>query len=474
MPEEPQLSSQQQLLKVAPEKFEQCLLVALDASKDLWYKASKHLCIGRNNYFENHFNSFHHYVIYRALYKWRELVSGNEFTPISEGGLINALFLLSQDTPPLITEEQVLEFTQMFLQWRKQLYLDEALAVVKPTWRDWLIKRKAAAIFTDCQRSGMEDVDSAISDTLQAKTDINKGDEEEEPLIWDISTLAAHSSKIIDRMPLSNDFRNINENLGGGLGKTEHVLFIAPTGGGKTVLACQLAVDMALSRRGTLLLSTEQHPKELYPRVISNISYKLNKPIQNKLIKDGITEKAKALLTSEQCDTINEIIPMIPALRIGNWTTGMTIADIPSILEREKEIFKSKGLTLDCIVLDWIGGALTESTSDGSKRRLLMLQAAEMMKNLAIEHNIATVSFAQTNAKGIDVHKVTEQHIAECKNLHHEATAAFGVSAVRLSSDDQGDVYDIRQHIYGFKTRKGKGTYFPIRRNFDYQRFEDL
>lgn len=472
MSDEP-VSSQQQLLNLAPEKFEQCLLIALDANKELWYKASKHLCISRQQQFENHFSSFHNYVIYRALYKWRELMSGTEFAPISEGGLINALYILSQETPPLITDEQVLEFTQLFLGWRKQLYPDEALTIVKPTWRDWLMRRKSAAIFTDCQRSGMEDVDSAISDVLQTKAEINKEDEEEEPVIWDMTTLAAHSGKIVERMPLSNDFRNLNENLGGGLGKTEHVLFIAPTGGGKTVLACQLAVDMALSRRGTLLLSTEQHPKELYPRVISNISYKLNKPIPNKLIKDGINERAKTLLTTEQLNTINEILPMLPALRIGNWTSDKTIADIPSIIEAEKNIFQSRGLTLDCIVLDWIGGALTESTSDGSKRRLLMLQAAEMMKNLAIEHNIATVSFAQTNAKGIDVHKVTEQHIAECKNMHHEATAAFGVSAVRLTSDDNGDVYDVRQHIYGFKTRKGKGTYFTIKRNFDYQRFEN-
>ena len=82
---------------------------------------------------------------------------------------------------------------------------------------------------------------------------------------------------------------------------------------------------------------------------------------------------------------------------------------------------------------------------------------------------------AQTSAKGIDVHKVTEQHLAESKTIHYAATAAFGISAVRVNTESENeDAYDTKQHIYCFKSRKDKGRYFTIRRNFDYQRFEDL
>ena len=106
-----------------------------------------------------------------------------------------------------------------------------------------------------------------------------------------------------------------------------------------------------------------------------------------------------------------------------------------------------------------------------------MSEASNIMKNLAQQFNIATVSMAQTSKDGIDRSKVSEQHFAECKTLHYQATAAFGISAVRLKKEEDGDsqdVYESRQHVYCFKSRKSKGKYWPIRRNFDYQRFEDL
>jgi hypothetical protein len=57
---------------------------------------------------------------------------------------------------------------------------------------------------------------------------------------------------------------------GGGVALKEATLIIGPPGGGKTVLACQLASNMANAGIPTLLISTEETGDRLYPRIVSN------------------------------------------------------------------------------------------------------------------------------------------------------------------------------------------------------------
>lgn len=462
--------------KESPELFEQYVLVAINNNKKLWYSISKHLCISKFGTWVNEFESTTVYILYRALAYWRELTSGAEFSPISEGGLLSALISLTKDARPILSLDKVKDIVDLHKDLCSTVYAEEAIAIVKDSWRAWLSKKKTLNVVTDWRRTGGDDPTEMLEGVASIKKDISSSDSDEDAVFWSMDMLEASSEQIVERMPLSSDFKSMNLNLGGGLGKREHVLVIAPTGGGKTIFACQLAADLALAQRGVVLISTEQHPRELYPRFISNLTYKLGTPVMYKIIKDGFDQKAMSLLTSAQIEACKQASKAIPSLEVGNWTGGKTIADIPAFLSQVEQKLAAKGFTLDVIILDWIGGALTDNVADPQKKRLLMMEAADFMKRLALERNIATVSLAQTSAKGIDVHKVTEQHLGECKTMHQQATAAFGISAVRVNSDtdEDSDSYETRQHCYGFKTRKGKGTYYTIKRNFDYQRFEDL
>lgn len=462
--------------KESPEMFEKYVLVAINNNKKLWYALSKHLCKNKFGTWVNEFESTSVYILYRAMFFWREMTSGAEFSPISEGGLLSALVMLTKNERPILSLDKVKDIVDLHKSITSAIYVDEAITIVKDTWRAWLTNKKTLNVVTDWRRTGGSDPTEMLEGAASIKKDISATDNEEDAVFWSMDMLEASSEQIIERMPLSSDFKSMNLNLGGGLGKREHVLVIAPTGGGKTIFACQLAADLALAQRGVLLISTEQHPRELYPRVISNLTYKMGTPVMYKIIKDGFDEKAMSMLTSDQIAACKQASKAIPGLEIGNWTGGKTIADIPAFLSQVEQKLKAKGFTLDVIILDWIGGALTDNVADPQKKRLLMMEAADFMKRLALERNIATVSLAQTSAKGIDVHKVTEQHLGECKTMHQQATAAFGISAVRVNSDanEDSDSYETRQHCYGFKTRKGKGTYYTIKRNFDYQRFEDL
>ena len=472
----PNIEIKPALWRDSPHLFEQYIIVACNTNSEFWYKVAKHLChqAGKDE-FVNHFEDTVTYIMYRALHYWREMVSGSTFAPISEGGLLVSLYQLSQMTPPLLAEEQVATIATQFKNLQNSVLAEEAYIVVRDDWRVWLQRKRNLMILTDCRRRGADGVDDALQQINASNRELNKADGSQDETFWDMSMLQSHSEEIVERMPLSKDFRNINSNLGGGLGKTEHIMFVAPTGAGKTTFACQLAVDIARARKGVLLLSTEQHPLELYPRFISNMSYKMQVPIPFRLIKDGISDEVKKALSPQQANAIPTIVGSLGSLIAANWGGDKNVQSISEHVDKVAERLSKVGCSLDCVILDWIGGALTEGTADPGKKRLLMNDAADKMKDLAKEYNIATVSMAQTSAKGIDVHKVTEQHLAESKTIHYAATAAFGISAVRVNTESENeDAYDTKQHIYCFKSRKDKGRYFTIRRNFDYQRFEDL
>lgn len=468
----------ERLAQDAPETFEQYLLVALDCNEALWNKISKYLCHKKGQW-HNDFDSLEHYAIYRALFMWRDMMTkgGVKFAPISEGGLASSLCQLSTSiVPPIISIDQVSAFTKDYLQIRSKVYAEEAVAAVKPAWQEWLTKKQVGAMLNECRRSGIENVDDTLSSIEQTKRDIAAAsDQDADKLVWDISDLMSYEEEIIERMPLSTDFKNFNMCLGGGLGKKEHVLVIAPTGGGKTTFACQLAADLAMVGKGTLLISTEQHPQELLPKLLSNLSYKLGCKVPYGPIKDGITQKALRQLNKGQMETLKKAAVHLKSLKLVNWSiAGYSLDDLPRQLDEMQK--KDADFKIDCVILDWIGGALTERARDPQHKKLLLDQAAATMKDIAIKYNISTVSLAQTSAKGIDVRKVTEQHIADSKTMHHLAVAGFGISALRIHTDDQDeeDAYQEKQYIYCFKSRKGKGKLFPITRNFDYQRFENV
>lgn len=472
-----EISPQDRLLMDMPELYERYILLALDSNKDFWFMLSKSLCLTRSREFANDFSYPKYYAIYRALYAWRELTAGASFSPISEGGLISQLHHLSVQTPPLISLDMAMECASEFMTWREQYSPEEAYAAVKDNWRLWLSNRKTSKILDNYKRSGSTDVSKSLEKISAAVTELNNTTDVMDSAAWTMDMLVNQTDEIIERMPLSRDFANIGAALGGGLGKREHVIFLAPTGGGKTVFACQLAVELALAGRGVILVTTEQHPRELFPRFISNVSFKQGTPVKFDYIKDGFTEDVRSKLTNEQLEMCQTAAARLnSSLIVGNWTTSRTLSDLPAFIEETQKKFEAAGKTLDCVILDWIGGALTESTKDSSKLRLLMVEAANIMKNLAQQYNIATVSMAQTSKDGIDKSRVSEQHFSECKTLHYQATAAFGISAIRIKTenDEDGDVYDVRQHVYCFKSRKSKGKFWAIKRNFDYQRFENL
>lgn len=466
----------QDLLRQDPDTFEWLLLLALDHDKDIWFKASEVMCKDKHKNWVNDFTSRPRYIVYRAQYAWRETTSGAPFAPVTDGGYYSGILQLAQLLPPIITFEAGMEALKEYEEVKKKYTPDDAIAITRDVWRTWLANRKTVKLMEHYSIGGA-DIQHTLRNITNMVQQVNKEEENINTMDVGWKQLRATKEKAVPRRPLGYDFEKLNAALGGGLGRGEYYLGVIPTGGGKTTLCSQLAASVASSGGNVLYITTEQTPKELEPRILSYMSYKLKVPIPFRYIKDGLTEEVLENLTRDQRDVMEVIDHRIEDhLYFGNWTTGRPFADVEGFIEANQKKLKGKGENIDLILVDWLGGTLVSQASDAGQLRLMLQGASDSLAVWSRRYEVPILSMAQASREGIDVAKVTERHLADCKLMHRNATVAFGISALRKAVKDGGEdtVYEDKQYIYIFKARKSEGKYWPITRKFDYQMFKGL
>lgn len=458
-----------------PELYEQYLLAALDKDEDLWNNISRLLCWDHiRGFFVNEFDSPLHYAIYMAIRGWRQLQSEcgiSTFTPMTEVGIFLQLQFLSQQANPIIDEENIENAKQIYLAIRESITREEAISMVAPTWRTWLNKKKLMAKLTDIRRSGGVDLDKQLEELIRTK-DLVQSTGQTDDTCAEFGDGIDMGEKFVERIPLGPNFKQLNTCLGGGLGKTEHIMFVAPTGAGKTVLACQLAADAASAGKQVLLISTEQHSRELEPRIISAYGTQGHVLLPFDLIKDG--GDYRKILSENQYNAYLAVRKSLRGkLHFENWLgSGLSVTDnLENVVKQRIQKYGH----LDVLILDWIGGALVAGISDPGVKRQMYLDAAYTMKVIAERYNIACVSMAQATADAVGVARVTEKYLAESKTMHREAVAGFGISAMRVNgTEEEAASYSDEQCVFCFKSRKAVGKFFKIKRNFGFQRFENM
>lgn len=464
-----------QLMETSSELYERYLLAALDKDEDLWNAASRFICWNNERrFFVNDFEYALHYPIYMAMRGWRQLQSEcgmNNFSSLSEMAMDLQFQHLSAQLNPIIDARNIEEAKRLYLSIQQSISREDALSVVLPTWKTWINRRKLQSAFLDLTRSGFSDADSVIRSANQLRDEILQAGQEEDTCA-EFGDGIDQGEQFVERIPLGHNFSQLNTCLGGGLGKTEHIMFVAPTGAGKTVLACQLAADAASTGKQVVLISTEQHSRELEPRIISALGSSNGVKIPFDLIKDG--GNYTTILSENQYKAYKRVRETLRGkLHFENWLgSGMSVIDNLEAIVRKRE--QQYG-TIDVLILDWIGGALVSGVSDPGIKRQCYLDAAYTMKEIAVSHNIACVSFAQATADAVGKSKVTEKYLAEAKTMHREAVAAFGISAMRITdSEEDSASYADTQYVYCFKSRKAIGRFFQVKRNFALQRFENM
>lgn len=474
-------------------KLETMILAGILRLESVWSRVRKSLCVSPvTKTWVNEFEEIDNYYVYRAFRAYRDFMDakGQDFEQATVSDVMFGAELLSAQGDTTITDG-VLPVLEARLS--KLLgpgsWDDRTIAAVSdgPMLTQWLVCKH---IKYGLQLTSMMGV---APEALMALDLLVEARDEAAAVGNDDVFVEVNQDEddevVVERIP-SHDtaLANLEKCLGGGFGKKEHVIFAAPSGQGKTTLACQIAGSLAAAGYQVLYISTEQPGSELKPRLISAMSYPMGSQMHIPFseVKDGgYMSKWQEKTTSEQINDGNkrklqarEIIlrKLEGKLHFVNWLgSGHSVAELGALV---KEANRRFGKPMDCVILDWIGGALDGNVTDPGVKRQLYILAAKAMKDLAYKYNVAAVSFAQTTADAVDKQKVSERHLGECKAIHHEAVAAFGISALHAKSNNPDDAdgesaYAKDQYFYAFKSRKAQGVLFKVRRNFGFQRFDN-
>ena len=269
----------------------------------------------------------------------------------------------------------------------------------------------------------------------------------------------------VDRFPTG--IQSVDAVMGGGVAKKEHIMFIAPTGCGKTVMACQLGSSFAMARLKGIIITTEEEAEALELRIISSRC-----GIPFKMIKDGLNRDK---LTQDQCDRVDELREAMDGhLFIREWSNSGSSENFEQELRAICEEFIDEHGSLDFLIFDWVGGALTKDISNNPNLvRIIYQLAADFLSDYAKEINTAVVSFAQAHpSQSLNKLKVDNTTISECKTMGNKVSYLVGITALFAEEADD-ETFSDDQWLYFSKGRKIKNMKIPITRKFDFQKFED-
>jgi len=272
---------------------------------------------------------------------------------------------------------------------------------------------------------------------------------------------------------LKTSIPRLNDSLGGGYGLGEAVCWISATGGGKTVAALQIAMEMLMSNgpdvRG-LYITTEQPPEQLFPRLVSA---QLSIPFDEN-ITDGVDLRR---LDSKQRQNAADLVKtMGNRLLFERWQDMGNATTFKQDMEAKIQKFLREYGRLDFLVFDWLGAALVGKTEKNPDQlRLIYHFAALALCDLAEQYGFSCHYFAQANPVQADKQKrVKAIHCAECKTIDQKSHVTIGISALKQKGDDSEDgedVYETRQYWFYDKNRKARGKLLFVDREMHYQRF---
>lgn len=261
----------------------------------------------------------------------------------------------------------------------------------------------------------------------------------------------------------------VTEKLGGGFGRGESYITIAANGAGKTVLTMQLAAEFALGGLKGMVISTEQLHWQLEPRIVSNVCH-----IPFNLIKDGITPTSVAGFSAEQRARYRELRDKLTEknLLIYDWPKGSSRSVTAGMEEDIMQAGEKLG-QIDFFILDWLGSALGEKSSDTSEVRMMIQNGADKTAEFAAKLGcIGIVNAQAAPATSINKPRIDQTNIADCKSASNNMTGILGVTLM-YDKDCQEDATKPAddQFICIPKSRMGTTGNARVRRDFAYQRF---
>ena len=283
---------------------------------------------------------------------------------------------------------------------------------------------KSVALLQTCS---FDEISKTINDALKLGSDNNFG--------YDYLTDFEERFKPRHRMPVTTGWSEIDEITGGGLGKSELGVVIAPTGAGKSMVLVHLGVEALRVGKNVVHYTLELQDTVVANRYDSCLTGYPLSDIKN--FKEEIFEQVNDI----QGKLIIKEYP----------TKSASTNTIKAHLSK----LKKRGINPGIIIIDY--GDLLRPIIVRKEKRNELESIYEEMRAISTEFKCPVWTASQTNRTGLNAEVITMESISEAFSKCFVADLIFSVS--RTIEDKQANT----GRIFIAKNRNGPdGMVYPI------------
>lgn len=248
------------------------------------------------------------------------------------------------------------------------------------------------------QRSSFEEIRGTIDEALRLGNDNNFG--------YDYKVDFERRFELKSRNALGTGWDLVDGICGGGLGRGELGVVIAPTGAGKSMVLAHLGASAILNGKTVVHYTLELADTVVASRYDSCIT---GVPLQDlRGFKEQILEKVS--------DVPGElIVKEYP-------TKSASVSTLKSHLEK----LQRTGKSIDLVIVDY--GDLLRPKRNYKERRTELETIYEELRGLAQEYDCPVWTASQTNRSGLNAEVITMESISEAFNKCFVADFIFTVS----------------------------------------------
>ena len=335
------------------------------------------------------------------------------------------------DKEPDVIKDQVREF---FSKIETTQFSVDGIQYIKDTAIDFCKKQKLKEAMIKCvglvQNSSFDEISKTMENALKLGADNDFG--------YDYIADFEQRFQVKARKPVSTGWTLIDNITGGGLGRGELGVVVAPTGAGKSMVLVHLGATAL--KNG---LNVVHYTLELSDKVVAQRydSYNTGIPLQELLNnKETVYEQIKGI----QGKLIVKEYPT---------KTASTVT-----IKNHLDKLRRQGHKIDMIIIDY--GDLVKPTKSEKDKRIELESIYEELRAIAQIFECPVYTASQTNRSGLNAEVVTMESIAEAFNKCFVADFIFSLSrTVKDKNSNEG-------RFFVAKNRNGPdGLIFPIYMN---------
>ena len=249
---------------------------------------------------------------------------------------------------------------------------------------------------------------------------------------------------------IKTGIKGLDNITGGGFGKGEISVLIAPPGIGKTMFLLNCMYAALVNRKNVLLLSCELSEMRLLERLYRRIAKVSREEVR--LNKDIVAKELSRFFRFTKAKGI--ILYKRPYF----WK----VEDVDLYIDK----LRSRGQDIDVLLIDYL-----DKLDVGRREyRLALRDLTEDLRYLSIEKNIAVITATQANRLSLSSIMITEEHVSESFGKVEVSDVVLSLSRTfKDEGKNMGKLVMLKN-----RDRGGRGVIIPVRMDLNKCLVEDL